>query len=141
MKKIGLLTLLYMMISACNGIPDEVIQDKKKEVMEIHDRAMAEMGTISSLQKKIDNVQDTTGALTSVKADLHHAHQSMMDWMKDFSGTYDENWPAERKIEFLTEEKEKMAQVENKMNEAIEAAENSLKEYKNSIENKDSVPR
>lgn len=95
MKKLAVVMVAVFAMVSCSKKPEAVSEEFNelmKEVIEVHDIAMAEMGTIMSLKQELLVNMDTSSVADSVllKAikDLDAAHEGMMVWMRDFSNAF-----------------------------------------------------
>lgn len=139
MKKFAILLVAITLGTACgnsteaNAEANTVEQsgeDKvmvlKKEIMEVHDKTMKQMTTMSKLRKELrqasKEAQDTA-AYYNAYQDLYQAHEDMMDWMHNFQNPDEMDVTEEEKISYLGEQKEKVVQLEEYTNSSIEKAE------------------
>ena len=101
-----------------------------EQVVAMHDELMPEMSTIGELISKLEATMDTTKA-DSIKikviADLKHANNSMMVWMKEFGGAFETD-EIMNGAELSPEKKESLNQFESSVH-ALEA------EMRTAIEN------
>ncbi|MCV9386038.1 hypothetical protein [Reichenbachiella ulvae] len=87
--------LLIVILSACGSKKPEAVSTEfnqlMKEVIEVHDVAMAEMGNLISLKKELaatlDSTENDSVKLQAIE-DLDIAHESMMVWMRGFSDAF-----------------------------------------------------
>lgn len=126
MKKI--LFLLPLLIFACQTPQKEEVDLKalKEEVLDIHDEVMPKMSDLRRTRKGLMLQADSIKSIDSLRAsvllsasnDLDSANESMMNWMRnyepEFSGTDEEV------LKYLTEQKESISTVREKMLEADE---------------------
>lgn len=97
------------------------------QVMDIHDEAMAKMGNLYDLKKKLqDQIANTPGMVVEEKkklekriSNLDSVGQLMMDWMHRFQPLPD-SVDQERAREYYESELEKIRKVKEAMLEAIE---------------------
>lgn len=117
-------------------VPSEEEQ-LREEVMTIHDRAMLRMSEIRRLSSQLNDSIENTGvnpmyqeeAINSYRnrlKELKDADEAMRQWMRQFKQD-EEGMDEEERITYLRKEKEKIQQVERKMNEAIGAAREVLR--------------
>lgn len=138
MKKFAILLVAIVMGTACgNGAEAEAteisaedkVMELKKEVMEVHDKTMAQMNTMAKLRKELrqasGEAQDTA-AYYNAYQDLHQAHEDMMNWMRNFENPDEMEVSTEEKISYLDEQKQKVVQLEEYTNRSIEKAETVL---------------
>lgn len=110
------------------------------EVMELHDVAMAEMGTMRDLKTKLqaasETIKDdaeTTAMIQQQIEDLTNADKGMMQWMGDYSNNVQpklEGASADSLIVWFGAEKVKVTKVKNDIMGSIKMAEATLKAYK-----------
>lgn len=108
------------------------------EVMEIHDAIMPRMDDImqlkGDLREQLDQLKEATDAVTAEKSkaieeiiqQLEDADEGMMNWMRNFRPLEDST-TYEDAIQYLEEQKKGIEEVKVKMEEAMEAAKNTLK--------------
>ncbi len=132
MKSTISILVITLVIFSCNR--KEELYD---QVMEIHDISMAKMDKIMSLKSDLkekiqtlsmDSVNDHSAKINemeSILADLNEADEGMMSWMRDFHSNY-ENMQRDEIMEYLENQREKITQVGQTMNEAISQAEDYL---------------
>jgi len=110
----------------------EDVNELKKEVMDVHDRTMAQMNTMAKLRNQLkdkwqsEEVTDTA-VYYRAYASLQKAHDKMMSWMQDFSQNYDESMDADAKKAYLNKEKEKINILAKFTDQSIDEAEDLLK--------------
>jgi len=135
---IQIILVLTTIISGCN-------QDKKleeglfKEVMDVHDEVMPEMGTLrklsKSIQQKIDSLSaDSTSLTPNTQAEmekaideLKKANESMMEWMHQFE-QIEEGTPHGEVMNYLLEQKKRIKKVREDMLKAKKKGEYYLEE-------------
>ena len=139
----------FMLLVSCNNndsknqndtakteVPSKV-KTLHKEVMRVHDEAMAKMDLIYQLKKKtkgmVDSLQqDSVTHAETLKAAreniklLDIADGSMMAWMRSYRQP--KNKSEAEAMEYLQQEQEKIEGVSKLMNDNIAAAEAFLKE-------------
>lgn len=127
-RMIYALVAIGIALTACN-------QKKKledglfKEVMDIHDEVMPEMGTLRSMSKSIQVQIDSLGAdstyqdtsqrkqLEEIVEKLKKANESMMEWMRQFEHV-EEGTPHGEVMKYLKEQKRMIEKVRDDMLEA-----------------------
>ena len=139
-QQIYLLSLILLFcLNSCgdgqqNQNEGEVSQEELyDEVMAVHDEVMPRMGDLmnyqSQLKGKIDSLPEgqaeETESLQSVVDELEEAHDAMMGWMRNFNRDY-EGMTEEEVMEYLRQEKEKIEEVKEKMNSALQEAESAV---------------
>ncbi|PTM01782.1 MAG: hypothetical protein DA405_13415 [Bacteroidetes bacterium] len=134
MKKLSLFALLFSLGIACqNNAPEEEInattsassESLKKEVMDLHDKIMPEMTPMSKLQGQLQAAAvgspDSLNYMTAAQ-DLKFAKQAMMEWMRGFSSTFNDDMTEAEKVSFLETEKVKMMRIDSLTQVAINNA-------------------
>ncbi len=98
----------------------------KKDVIAVHDTAMARMNHIGKLQKKLQQEITQADSVETVNAyeELQAAREAMMTWMREFD-VPSEASEAE-KMEYLKGEYVKINSVDEAMLKAINKAEKLL---------------
>lgn len=146
-KFIFLLSGLSLMMISCNNVetPSEGenkelsdnamrVESLFKEVIEVHDRVMAQKGNIGGLINTIKRSEGATSVdslkLMQAYTDLKRVDNDMMVWMREFDA---ENatggvWSDEQKIIYLESEKNKMQTIEKDTDETLAHAKNSISE-------------
>ncbi len=111
----------------------EVRDDLYQEVIEVHDIAMVKMQTIMNLKnnaiKEADSLRSLEdesmtsriGSLEKMEITLEEANKSMMMWMRGFRPPSD-TVSYDQAMEYLRSEQDKIEQVNNRMDQAIEEA-------------------
>lgn len=99
-----------------------------KEVMDIHDEAMAKMTHMHELRLQLQEVEKKSGksdAITSAINSLKSAHKGMMEWMHEYKAPKtDEEF--NNATDYLLQEKIKIEEVSDAINMSIENAEKLL---------------
>ncbi len=140
MKKnfVLLIVLGLALVAACTSQKSEEeqkIESLKKEVIAVHDEAMARMGEIMRLKKELQTKAeaDTTVEIQQTIQNLEAADEAMMNWMRGFKFPLTNNadeaadtTDVAAKIEYLQQEKEKMEIIDQQMVKAIGAAKKEL---------------
>jgi len=133
-----MLLLGFGLFVACNTERKQE-QALYKEVMDMHDVVMPEMGTLralsKSLQLRADSImQDSTGLdseemarIDSLRERLKKANESMMQWMRGFE-PLEEGTPHGEVLKFLIEQKKRIDKVKEDMTKARGAADKYLGE-------------
>jgi len=140
MKKnfVTLIVFGLAVMAACTSQKSEEevkLENLKKEVITVHDEAMARMGEIMRLKKELQTKAeaDTTAEIQQTIQNLEAADEAMMNWMRGFKFPLTNNADVAAdttdvadKIEYLHQEKEKMEIIDQQMVKAIEAAKKEL---------------
>lgn len=126
--------VLSLVIVSCKqeAKKDDAAPSKMEQVMAIHDEVMPKMGTLGKLVGELKSKVDTTEVgqqYETAMKDLQVAHESMMEWMRNFGSRFDSDEImngkelSEEKQQWLNEEEEKVKAVRNQINTSIENAE------------------
>ena len=105
------------------------VETLTKEVLEVHDKTMKQMGTMAKLRTRLKEEWKTandTAAYYNAYEDLKQANEDMMDWMRNFKDPEEQDWPEEQKVEYLQEQKQKIDGVEEYIESSIEKAQKVL---------------
>lgn len=100
-----------------------------KEVMAIHDDAMAKMTHIHELKLKLKEVEDKHGKseeTSNAILRLKNAHNGMMKWMRQYKHP-DPPTETEEMKEYLLSEKAKIQKVSDDIENSISTSESLLK--------------
>ena len=135
-KSLFLAVIIGFAAIACESGPTEEEQQNslKDEVMEIHDEVMPKMGEMNTLKNELladaeSLATDTTivenieisNELKLIAAELEEANKSMMDWMRNYKPTFDEQ-THEEIMQYLEDQKVKAGEVKTKILTTIEKA-------------------
>ena len=135
LKKLSFLSIMFglLFFTSCKSGYSPEVQKLYDEVMVIHDEVMPEMGTIHKLKKQLKStLKETSDDLSkenitnNIKA-LDLADDSMMEWMHQFKVPKEGN--DQLKLEYLTDQKQKMSKVNADMKKIIKNAQNAVKTY------------
>lgn len=99
-----------------------------KEVMDIHDEAMAKMTHMHELRLKLQEVEEKSGKspeTTAAIKSLKSAHVGMMEWMRSYKAPKTEA-EFETARDYLLSEKVKIEEVSKAINLSIENGEKLL---------------
>ncbi|MGB0525921.1 MAG: hypothetical protein ACPGJS_23275 [Flammeovirgaceae bacterium] len=128
-----LVTVAGLMLSAaCEQQPSK--EELKKEVMDIHDYAMAKMGTLHDLEMKINAAVDSTNekqmklAASAINA-LVKADEDMMDWMRQYKEP-DDVMKYEEMVKYFAVQKEMIQKVKEDTDKSIADANKLLESMK-----------
>lgn len=155
MKKIAVLVIVALVVTACNNDkqttrdahhPDEHAMSenpKAKELMDLHDSIMPKMGEILATRNLLENLANDLDSLYKVnpKADLNiqkqnvlavidqleMADKSMMDWMHQYKSDTLETLDASQQDAYITDQRSKMENVKTQTLDAIAKAKETLK--------------
>lgn len=133
------LLVLIVSLASCSikpsqdqsGSADSPVAKLFGEVMAIHDEVMPQMSKLYNLKKSLAEKTETLGdsapdmaTRTQIEAAmqlLEKADEGMMNWMRNFEDPGDSD--VEKATAYLEKEKEKVLEVQQWMNEGIQAAE------------------
>ncbi len=107
------------------------------EVIEIHDRSMAQMSEIHRLSRQLkDSIENTNvnpmeqeeviNRYRNHLKGLNDANQEMLQWMRQFNED-GENMEEQEKLEYFRKEKVKISKVDSQINEAVKSAREVLR--------------
>ena len=131
---------LLLMAGACNSKKEKGgdADRLQKEVEAIHDETMAKIGALRYYQDTLGTLlramnTDSTGSyaeeaesFTMTLSVLNEADDAMMDWMRNYNPGNAE-MSREERLKYLQSEKNKILEVQDKMDSAISRAESLLK--------------
>lgn len=133
-KYILFILINFLSLSSCQTQKEE--EGLYNEVIEIHDAVMPEMGTVFLLKKELSIKRDSLESLNKNNQiineidnsinELLNANESMMQWMRNFNTEFEGNADLSRK-EYLEKEKEKILDVQNDFDYAINNTKATLK--------------
>lgn len=113
-------------------------EQKRLEVMAIHDAVMPEMGAINRLSRQLKTVdkgklsEDDQEILLDALKNLHLADEGMMTWMADFYNNLDplrDSMDHQAIMSYLDAEFEKIKVVDTQMRSSIEAGKKLAAQY------------
>ena len=114
----------------------DLLDLKEKEVMKVHDDAMAKMGQLTMKSKQIKDYVDSLSAisitqyadqiqqLSKANQDLAQADDGMMNWMRNYA--LPSEGSDEEKMSYLNQQLEKMVEVSKAMDDALQQADDLL---------------
>jgi len=115
------------------------VSELEDQVIAMHDEVMPQLGTLMSLKDQLESqneelessgesdAKDQVIINSLVIENLDQAHQSMMDWMRNFQGVDLAGDPTAN-LQYLEEELEKINSVKQQVTSAISAADEILGE-------------
>ncbi|MFZ6664034.1 hypothetical protein [Peijinzhouia sedimentorum] len=142
LKTLFLAVVVAFVAIACESGPTEEEQQNslKDEVMEIHDEVMPKMGEMNTLKNELLADADSLSAdssnvenlelsidLKQIASELEEANKSMMDWMRNYKPTFDEQ-THEEIMQYLEDQKVKAGEVKTKILTSIEKAKAKIAE-------------
>lgn len=128
MKRIFILVLSTLLFAGCQNQAVKENRELAKEVIAIHDEAMAKMTHMHELKLSLQKIEANSGQapeITKIITDLQSAHKGMMTWMHEYKSpeTDDEFKKAK---EYLLAEKVQIQQVKTDIDASIIQAEDLL---------------
>lgn len=122
MKLLTLIACFGLLLSACTDTKKQE-KDLLKEVIEIHDEAMAKSEQAIKSKMQLDSMAKSDNSLeqpeiNKVINDLTTADKGMEDWMHQFNA--DNTGKSHEEImQYLADQKKKVAQVNNQLSTAV----------------------
>jgi len=129
---VGIALVLFMV--SCGPGPSKT-DELEKEVLGIHDEMMPRLGDVARLKDELDKRRENLDSLAVEQAkiidallvELTEASESMIAWMRNYSGDFAEM--KEKEItEYLEGQQKQIREVREKINRAIESAEREIKD-------------
>ena len=133
------LAFLVLIPGACNSKKEKGgdAERLQEELESIHDETMAKIGALRYYQDTLGTLlramnTDSSYAskekenFTMTLARLNEADDAMMDWMRNYNPNNAE-MSREERLKYLQSEKNKILEVQKKMNSAISGAESLIK--------------
>ncbi|MDG1571717.1 hypothetical protein OZ410_05280 [Robiginitalea sp. M366] len=119
--KLALIAALTLFAS-CRETPknEDPNRERMEAIIAIHDEVMPEMGTIAKLVAQLKPLADSIEAGAPYRVameDLQQAHESMMDWMKNFGDRF--NYEEIKGIEPISPEKQDWIREEEESVQAM----------------------
>jgi hypothetical protein len=122
-------TVIFSILLSCSVIHAQDVTSLKKEVMDIHDIAMAKMTHMHELKlglQDMEKVKGSSPAISEAITDLQQAHNGMMQWMRAYKPPKADA-VLEEVMPYLESEKVKIQQVSDAIDASIAEAEKLLK--------------
>lgn len=113
---------------------EEELVKLAKEVMAEHDKEMPKTGQIFKLKRQLGEIEMTVTDSTVLKelyacrTDLEKADAEMMDWMHHYKGA-DTFMPFEEQKQHYLNEKQKIMDVGNHIDQSIARAQSFIEQY------------
>lgn len=140
MKKFAAILLSGVLFASCGNSQESTTEETtqevdrvetlKKEIMEVHDKTMKEMGTLKKLDKSLfEAMQAGTieeDAAQNAINDVRAAHEDMMNWMRNFENPDEMDATEDEKVAYLEGQKEKVEQLDEYTTRSIERAQSLL---------------
>ena len=134
-------TLTFLALSpACQNKQQSTSKKLHKEIMRIHDEVMPRMGEVARLQKELRRHQDRlirdtsdAGPIQLKKVEdhllaLNKGEKAMWDWMHEFNEVSEDKMKPDAYLKRLQEEKVKVIEMRDLIQNAIQWSEQSLKQ-------------
>jgi hypothetical protein len=135
MKKKLLIALMSLVVFLFTSCKTEVTKRADfKEVMKVHDEAMARMGEIHELKKQVRSWADTASnsivisETNEIVRKLDMADEGMMSWMAEFK--IPDGGPEDELKSYFAEEQKKVDKVSADIEQAINNALKFLEDHK-----------
>lgn len=140
MKKFAAILLSGVLFASCGNSQESTTEETtqevdrvetlKKEIMEVHDKTMKEMGTLKKLDKSLfEAMQAGTieeDAAQNAINDVRAAHEDMMNWMRNFENPDEMDATEDEIVAYLEGQKEKVEQLDEYTTRSIEKAQSLL---------------
>lgn len=140
MKKFAAILLSGVLFASCGNSQESTTEETtqevnrvetlKKEIMEVHDKTMKEMGTLKKLDKSLfEAMQAGTieeDAAQNAINDVRAAHEDMMNWMRNFENPDEMDATEDEIVAYLEGQKEKVEQLDEYTTRSIERAQSLL---------------
>ena len=142
-----LLVLIPILLAACQSAPTsnhaekdiEAQEQKRIEVVAVHDAVMPEMGMINRLSRQLkpllekeDLPEDEREILLEVLNQLRQADEGMMTWMAAFENNLDnlrDTMNHEAVMAYLRDAEAKIVEVDARMRGSIEEGKKMVEKY------------
>jgi len=129
---VSLLTL-FLLIGCSENLQKKQEEELEKEVLEIHDEVMPQMGEVARLRDELEKRKESLDSLASKQAQiideliaqLSEANQGMMDWMRNYSADF-ANMKHDEVMDYLEEQRKSVEDVHSEIGKAIEDAKHQL---------------
>lgn len=128
----GLMSIVFLLLSSCKT--EVTKRSDFKEVMKVHDEAMARMGEIHELKKQVKSLATVTSdsVIISESHDiiekLDMADEEMMSWMAEFK--IPEDGPDDQLTSYFAAHQVKVDKVSKDIDLAIRNAAGFIKKHK-----------
>jgi len=133
MKLYAIISTAFLLLTACTDSKKQE-KDALEQVIKIHDEAMAKSEQaikgkmlLDSLSKANSNLKNTD--INKVVSDLSTADEAMEDWMHQFNAD-NTGKSHEQIMEYLNDQHKKVADVNDRLNSAIEQSEKFISTHK-----------
>lgn len=117
--------LVFLILLGCGGGEERsAVEEKKAEVMKIHDAAMERLGEMAQIKSELQTLRETADSLQLTHIDsaimqLEDAHHRMFDWMHRYNGMYVDTAHADTVLRYLDEQMKEIKIVDEKINNSI----------------------
>jgi hypothetical protein len=135
---ISLIFSLVIFFQACGPSQKDLNNDKRAEVIAVHDEVMPKMGQLKSYEKKALQKAEEFAAMDSVDSvkvqemkdlalELDQAYEAMFVWMRQYETEDGERSPEEVKT-YLEDQMVSVSEVNKLMKSALTKADSLLKD-------------
>lgn len=136
--RISLIFSLVIFFQACGPSQKDLNDEKRAEVIAVHDEVMPKMGQLKSFEKKALQKAEEFAAMDTVNAvkvqemkdlalELDQAYEAMFVWMRQYETEDGERSPEEVKI-YLDEQMVSVSEVNQIMKSVLTKADSLLKD-------------
>lgn len=130
--------IVIFLVTSCGGSIEQkqkkTLETLAKEVMEIHDRTMADHGKLFKFEKKLLSIYESQSdsmaksEINKTLIALEKADKDMMDWMHKYHEPED-FLPFEEKKAYYTEQRDLIKSIEDFTNQTIDDAKLIIEKY------------
>ena len=128
--------MLFMLVSlvyCSGGRRQSQTEEMEKEVLDIHNRVMPLLGEIARLKDELERskegldsiAMDQLQDIDNLLLELTAANEGMMNWMRNYSGDFNE-MEREEVEQYLSDQMQEIEDVQDRISRAIEAAKKEL---------------
>ena len=130
----GLILFVLMSLVYCSGGKRQSqTEAMEKEVLDIHNQVMPLLGEIARLKDELERskegldsmAMDQLQGVDDLLLELTAANEGMMNWMRDYSGDFNEMGHEEVE-QYLSDQMQEIEDVQDRISRAIEAAKKEL---------------
>lgn len=138
LTRISLIFSLIVFFQACGPSQKELNDEKRAEVIAVHDEVMPKMGQLKSFEKRaLQSAESLAGmdsidsvkvqAMKNLALELDQAYEAMFVWMRQYETEDGERSPEEVKV-YLDSQMESVTEVNRLMKAALSKADSLLKD-------------
>lgn len=131
---IVLMTCIFLSASSCSENKTKLLEDRRAEVMTVHDEAMAKHGILNKYSRILKGVLTSKEdmaemqEIAAVLKKLQKANTAMMKWMQEYKDP-DSSLPYEAKMEYFDKVQKEMETIHLQIEEAITSSEPLVQKY------------